>query len=115
MLPGAVHALAGRDDLRAVFNIPWENTVAAKEALYLQTAHHKPMIAGHVTRSTPVDPAKLTLLQTTLDPVLLDAAGADVVIVHKRYATPQQTAFVAEMLGTAYYEDAVLAIFVLEP
>ncbi len=110
-LPPEVHALAAHEDLRAVFDIPWENTVAAKEALYLQTAHQKALVAGHVTRSTPVDPAKLTLLQGTLDPVLLDAAGAGMVIVHKRYATPEQVTFAAAQLGTPYYEDAALAVY----
>lgn len=111
VLPAAIHELAGRDDVRAVLNIPWENTVAAKEALYLQTAHHKPLIAGHVTRSTPVDPAKLTVLQATLDPVLLEAAGADVVIVHKRYVDVAVLDDIRAKVGNVVYEDADYALF----
>src|SRR5690606_33173719 len=45
-LPAAISALAQRDDIRAVFDVPWENTVAAKAGLYLQTAHEKPLLAG---------------------------------------------------------------------
>ncbi|MBZ0293545.1 MAG: hypothetical protein K8L99_13340, partial [Anaerolineae bacterium] len=108
-LPQAIHALAEREDIRAVFDIPWENTVAAKEALYLQTAHYKPLIAGHVTRSTPVDPAKLTVMQATLDPVLLNAAGADVVIVHKNYVDTLDD--IRAQLGDALYEGADYALF----
>jgi hypothetical protein len=41
-IPEAVHTLAERDDVRAILDLPWNNPVAAKDALYLQTAHHKP-------------------------------------------------------------------------
>lgn len=110
-IPQAVHELAGRDDVRAVLNIPWSSTVAAKDALYLQTAHQRPLVAGHVTRSTPVSPAKLTLLEQTLDAALLDAAGADVVIVHRAYISPDYETFARRQLGTPAYEDARLLIF----
>ncbi|MBL8154513.1 MAG: hypothetical protein JNM70_10040, partial [Anaerolineae bacterium] len=49
-IPQAVHDLAGREDVRAVFDLPWDNLLAAKDALGLQTAHQKPLIAGQVTR-----------------------------------------------------------------
>ncbi|MGQ9889563.1 MAG: hypothetical protein ACUVSX_13895, partial [Aggregatilineales bacterium] len=110
-IPQAVHDLAGRDGARAVLNIPWSNTVAAKEALYLQTAHQRPLIAGHVTRSTPVSPAKLTLLEQTLDAALLDAAGVDVVIVHREHVTPDYEALARQRLGQPAYEDARLLLF----
>jgi hypothetical protein len=107
-LPAAIAAL---DDgsRRAVFNIPWDNLLAAKEALYLQTAHGLPMIGGQVTRETPVDPALLTLLQTTLDPALLRAAGADVVLVHKAYTGDVER--VRAALGDPLYEDERFAVF----
>lgn len=116
-IPQAVYDLAEREDVRAVFNVPWDNLVAAKDALYLQTAHHKPMIAGHLTRSTPVSPAKLTILQNTLDVGLLDDAGADVVIVHKGYIVAEQYAAFGEKLGAEpFYEDDQIALFeVAEP
>jgi hypothetical protein len=109
-IPQAVYDLAKRDDVRAVFDIPWENVLAAKDALWLQTAHEKPMIAGQVTRSTPVDPAKLTILQQTLDPALLKDAGVDVVIVHKKVdAALAET--VRQHFGTPFYEDDRIALF----
>ena len=110
-IPEAVYALAVRDDVRAILDLPWNNPVAAKDALYLQTAHHKPLIAGHVTRSTPVSPAKLTLLEQTLNPDLLDAAGADIVILHKAYISDEQIDFTHEALGEPLYEDSSIALF----
>jgi hypothetical protein len=112
-VPQAVYALAQRDDIRAVLNLPWDNPVAAKDALYLQTAHQQPLVAGHVTRSTPVSPSKLALLEQTLDPALLDAAGADIVILHKAYLTSEQLQDAVSWLGAPLYEDADLMI--LEP
>ena len=111
-IPQAVHDLARRDDVRAVFDVPWENVLAAKDALWLQTAHAKPLIAGQVTRKTPVSPAKLTILEQTFDPALLKDAGADVVIVHKQYDADGRLAAAArEKLGDPFYEDEQLALF----
>ncbi|MAS35298.1 MAG: hypothetical protein CL610_14895 [Anaerolineaceae bacterium] len=110
-IPAAVYGLAERDDIRAVLDLPWNNPVAAKDALYLQTAHRKPLIAGHVTRSTPVSPAKLNLLESTLDPVLLDAADADVVILHTGYLADEQVDHARQQLGQPLYEDDALVIF----
>ncbi len=110
-IPQAVYDLAGRDDLRAVLDLPWDSTLADKEGLYLRTAHQLPLIAGHVTRGTPVSPAKLSLLQSTLDPALLRAVGADVVIWHKHYTDADTLAFAQQQLGDPLYEDADIAIF----
>lgn len=82
-LPQAVYDLQNDSSIRAVYNLPFDHYLLAKDALYYQTAHEKPLIAGHVTRSTPVKLAKLELLQFTLDPALLKASGADVIIFHK--------------------------------
>ncbi len=115
-IPQPIRDLAGRNDLRAVFDIPWDNLVAAKDGLYLQTAHDHPLIAGHVTRSTPVSPAKLTLLQTTLDPALLRAVGADAVIVHREQdADGSLEARARAHLGDPVYEDDSLALFLTPP
>ncbi len=108
-IPTAVYSLAERDDIRAVLDIPWNNPVAAKNGLYLQTAHQQALVAGHVTRSTPVNPAKLTLLERTLDPPLLKSVGADIVIAHKQYV--DNLDFAREQLGNPWYEDDVIAIF----
>lgn len=111
-IPSAIADLAGREDVRAVLDVPWDNLVAAKDGLYLQTAHERPLIAGHVTRSTPVSPAKLTLLQTTLDPPLLRSVGADAVILHREQdGDGTLEARARAQLGDPVYEDASLALF----
>jgi hypothetical protein len=111
-IPAAVFDLAGRDEVQAVFNLPWDNVLAAKDALWLQTAHEKPLIAGQVTRKTPVSPAKLTILEQTLDPALLNEAGADVIILHKQYDGEGKLATSARgKLGNPFYEDDTLALW----
>ncbi len=111
-IPAAVQSIATREDVRAVFNLPWDNLLAAKDGLWLQTAHEKPIIAGQVTRRTPVSPAKLSILQGTLDPALLNAAGADVVILHKTYDYDGSLGTHArDVLGEPFYEDARLAVW----
>jgi hypothetical protein len=47
----------------AVMELPFSDLVAQKEALLHQTYHHKPLIAGYVSRVTPVDPAQLDYLE----------------------------------------------------
>ncbi len=110
-IPPEVAALSERSNIRAVFNLPWDNVLAAKDALYLQTAHVLPMIAGQVTRRTPVSPAKLALL-ATLDPALLNQAGADVVIIHRQY-DPEETLYEAARarLGEPFYRDDRYTLF----
>lgn len=111
-IPQAVRDLSTREDVRAVFDMPWDNLLAAKDSLWLQTAHEKPIIAGQVTRRTPVSPAKLTILEGTLNPALLDEAGADVVILHKTYDYDGQLGTLArEKLGEPTYEDARIAMW----
>lgn len=111
-VPAEITALREADDVRAVFDVPWDNLVAAKQALFLQTAHQQALIAGHVTRSTPVAPAKLMLLQATLDPALLQNAGADLVIIHREY-DPDNTLYdrAEDRLGEALYRDDDYAVF----
>jgi hypothetical protein len=87
-IPQRIANLRNDDTVRAVFHVPWGNLLAAKEAIYVQTAYQKPMLAGQVTRRTPVSAAKLTVLEATLDPALLRLAGADMVIAHKNYLDP---------------------------
>ena len=104
--------------VRAVFNVPWENLLAAKDALYDQTLHQRPLIAGQYTRATPVNPAKLALLQETLHPGLLRAAGADLVSFHRRRALEQDAAYADALhakliaqLGSPFYDDGDLLLF----
>ena len=110
-IPQAIADLSKDNAVRAVLDIPWDNLVAAKDGLYLQTAHNLPLIAGHVTRSTPVSPAKLNLVQT-LDPALLREVGADAVIVHREQDGDGSLERLArEKLGDPVYEDGSLALF----
>jgi hypothetical protein len=111
-IPEAVTALAERDDIRAVFDVPWDNLLSAKEALYLQTGHQQALIAGQMTRRTPVSPAKLWLLQSTLDPALLDEAGVDIILLHKTFDYDGSVEeFTREQLGEPFYEDERIALF----
>lgn len=113
VVPASVEALAEQDDIRAVLDVPWQHPLTDKAAMYLQTGHHQPLIAGHVVRETPVDPAKLWILQSTLDPALLNAAGADVVILHKEFddSDGATETFMRVQLGEAIYEDETIAMF----
>ena len=111
-VPTAVSDLAERDDIRAVFNVPWNDRIHAKHGLYLQAYHQQNILAGQFIRDTPVNPAKLSILQETLDPALLDAAGVDIVIFHKGgpvgyYLPPLLEA----QLGTPAYSDDTIAIY----
>ncbi len=110
-VPAAITALHERDDLRAVLDVPWNNLVAAKAGLYLQTEHRLPLIAGHVTRRTPVSPALLTILEDTLDPARLREAGADMVIVHREQDDGTLYQRAVNQLGAPIYEDERFAVF----
>ncbi|MCY3780117.1 MAG: hypothetical protein OXG78_07410 [Chloroflexi bacterium] len=113
-IPHAIHHLRGRRDIRAIYNAPYDNLLAAKESMYLQTAHNKPLIAGQDTRITPVDPAKLGLL-ASFRPPLLNGAHADVVIVNKVRALesgqPGLLPRARQWLGEPFYEDQRYALF----
>mgnify|MGYP005842392301 CR=1 FL=1 len=114
-IPPGVAALAERPDVRAVLDIPTYHLLAAKTGLYLQTTHRRPLIAGQITRRTPVDPAKLALLEGTLDPALLRAAGADVIILHREWDETGLEAFARARLGPPIYEDERFAVFDAPP
>ncbi|MCS7072179.1 MAG: hypothetical protein NZM00_11780, partial [Anaerolinea sp.] len=114
-IPQAVYALSDWTDVRAVFDVPWSHPLTDKDAMYLQSAHGHPILGGHVARATPLDPARGWLLETTLEPALLDAAGVDVVIVHRQWA---DAAGLLEdrarrTLGEPLYADAQIAIFIV--
>ncbi|MEO1162830.1 MAG: hypothetical protein AAFV98_03515 [Chloroflexota bacterium] len=115
-VPQAIADLRDDDSIQAVFNIPYQHALAAKDALYYQTAHQHPLIAGQITRTTPVNPAKLALLQVTLDPALLTQAGADIVILHRRRAASigeldSLTARANAQFGAPVYSDDEIAIY----
>ena len=110
-IPAEITALGQRDDLRAVLNIPVRRTPAVKNGLWLQTAHQLPLIGGQVTRSSPVNPARLALLEQTLDPALLLHAGADIVIVHRRHAWQHLLSQAEAQLGPPIYQDEIYAVY----
>ncbi len=119
-IPQAVHDLREDESVLAVFNVPSGHLLAAKDALYLQTAHQQPLIAGQITRATPVNPARLSVLESTLDPALLRDAGASIVILHRARAAEidQLDALetrAAERFGEALYEDERIAIYEVPP
>jgi len=114
--PDGVIALRARADVRAVFDVPYDSLIVSKRGLYLHTLHGLPLIAGQVTRQTPVDPAKLAILQAALDPAALHAAGADVVIVHRREdADGALYARAGLRLGAPTYQDETVALFAVPP
>jgi type IV secretory pathway VirB3-like protein len=106
-VPAPIADLQLRDDVRAVFHVPWQHLLVDKDALWLQTGYQQPMIAGHVARRTPLDPTRGWLLQT-FDPALLDAAGVDVIILHREWAEDTFEAAAREALGEPFYEDDAL-------
>jgi hypothetical protein len=110
-VPTAIQGLNTHENVRAVMDMPWGNLLAAKQGLYWQTWHQKPLIAGQVTRRTPVSPAKLTLLEETLDPALLNAAGADVILLHKQYMDAELDQNLRSAFGAPSYEDEIVALF----
>ena len=84
-IPREIQNLKRRRDIEAIYNVPYDNPQAVKEAMFLQTAHAKPLIAGRDARTTTVDRARLTLL-AKFRPSLLQEAGADIVIINKERA-----------------------------
>lgn len=112
-IPAAVRALGEDPSIRAVFDVPWQHLLTDKDALYLQTGHGLPLIGGHIVRRTPLDPAKGTLLQETLDPYLLDAAGVDVIIQHRQWdADPDaRAARLSEQFGPPLYADERISVW----
>jgi len=124
--------LSERDDIRAVFDVPWFET--QKRALYEQLEHHKAILAGYVSRRTSVDPAKLTLLSDVASglawkgdslagqfpgmPLEADDArsilkdqGIDIIVLHwDASATASQKQWV-NALGSPVYVDEQIGIF----
>jgi hypothetical protein len=109
-VPPAVQALAERADVGVVLNLPWNHLLAQKDGMFLQTGHQQPLLAGHIARRTPVDPAKLTLLQKTLDPALLQREQVDIVIWHKQWAEDEAEG-PRRVFGSPLYEDVRIAVF----
>ncbi len=125
-LPAYFSTLADRNDVRAVFDLPWDDPIAQKNALYEQTAHHKALIAGYISRRTPVDPAKLTLLSAAAlgtpfeqgkltseaARAMLSSNGVDVLVYHWQLLDKGQVmAWATKTFGAPVYQDDQKAIF----
>lgn len=128
-LPSYLNNLAAREDVRAVLDVPYDDYVAQKIALWHQVTHHKPLIGGHVWRRPPIPLEKFGLLSDAAlgkafdlvsgDPLsaaavhaLLRAHGADVIIYHLLPINDPEAVQVGERLfGAARHVDEHLAIF----
>ena len=132
-LPTYFQTLAARNDDRAVFDVPIDDPLAQKQALWQQTVHHKPLLAGYVTRRTSVDPAKLELLSkltigdlndksTMVTPMqarsILAEQGIGVVIYHRDLLDAQWDQVLAwanQVFGAAVYQADRMAIYEVPP
>ncbi len=129
-LPAYFESLAHRTDVTAVFDVPWDDLIAQKVALYQQVAHHKPLIGGHVTRRSQVDPAKLALLSDAATGRAWDGAlptarlsaesardflrenGVSVVVYHLDLLDREATLrYAASAFGPPVFQDDQWAIF----
>ena len=113
-IPQAIQDLARRSDIRAVYNAPYDHATTAGQALYLQTAHGKPIFAGRDLRDPAADSARLELL-SSFEPSLLWEAGADVVILHRASLTAPQFAEIARrarrQLSEPIYQDQRFSVY----
>lgn len=124
-LPDYFTALRGRDDVRAVFDVPWNDPIAQKDALYEQTAHGHPLIAGYVSRGTSVDAARLAVLSDAAagrlageaeTRGLLRAYGADVIVYHRALLNWDETlTFPERAFGPPRYRDEWRAVYDVPP
>ena len=114
-IPREIQNLRRRRDVRAIFNVPHDNPQAIKEAMYLQSVHAKPLIAGQEARVTTVDRARLTLL-AKFHPSLLHDAKVDIVIINKERALESGQLDLLQWrarqgLGAPLFEDQRFAIY----
>lgn len=114
-IPREIQNLRRRRDVRAIYNVPHDNPNAVKEAMYLQSAHAKPLIAGQEARVTTVDRARLTLL-AKFHPSLLHDAGVDIVIINKERALESGQLDLLhwrarQSLGAPLFEDQRFAVY----
>jgi hypothetical protein len=130
-IPAYFETLAAQAEagiVRPVLNLPTEDYITASRLLYYQTAHHQPVIAGHVIRRTPANPALLTLVNAAARPpdesgfaepiplaqatMLLRESGAQVVVLHRHFDPDYLMATtLPEVLGEPVYSDDDVLIF----
>ncbi len=128
-LPAYLSQLAERDDVRAVLDVPYDDYVAQKIALWHQVTHRKPMIGGHVWRRPPIPLEKFALLSDAargraFDLIsgaplsaeavraLLRAHGVDVVTYHLLpMDDPESVRIGTALFGAPRHVDQHLAFF----
>lgn len=126
-LPAYFDQLAARSDIRAVLDVPLDDTSAQKLAMYQQTIHHKALIAGYVSRHTSVDPVKLAALESAAfgaaafagrddrgaaARTLLKQQGVDVLIYHWAMLDREATLrWAIPAFGAPVFEDAERTVF----
>ncbi|MBX3080404.1 MAG: hypothetical protein KF716_02150, partial [Anaerolineae bacterium] len=127
-VPDYFQTVAARNDGRAVFDVPADDLLAQKEALWQQTVHHQPLVAGYVSRRTPVDPAKITLLSDlatgkltelhSIDPTVVkaifQAQGIGVIVYHRATLNARwddTTRWATGVFGAAVYQTDQMAIY----
>ncbi len=129
-IPSYFSTLAERyasDEILPVLDLPADDFFVTRWLLYYQTAHHQPVLAGHVVRSTPANPAMLALvnaaalppadalapaLSPQLSAAIIRASEARVVVVHRRFGDGEIMAeHLQSVLGPPVYTDAEVAIF----
>ncbi len=113
--PQAIHDLAARPDIRAIYNLPYDRAWSLKQALYLQTAHGKPIFTGGDHYAAVPNEAQMDLL-SRFEPALLWDAGADVVIIHKApdlgaVALAQMLRRARQQLGEPIHDDERRSVF----
>ncbi len=119
---------AARGIVRPVLDVPANDFRVMIWQLYFQTAHHQPLLSGHVVRQTPANHAMLRMVDmAALPPVknglvpsltleqqaaILRASGAQIVVVHRdRPDGPTMAAHLVQVLGEPVYDDAQVTIF----
>ncbi|MBK8027347.1 MAG: hypothetical protein IPK19_39625 [Chloroflexi bacterium] len=111
-VPEPIRALGEDPEIRAVFNVPATHPLIVKEAMFLLTQHGKPILTGQIARETPLKVSKSAILETTLDPGLLDAAGVDVIIVHRYLEVPDGLETrLFNLAGDPIYQDERFAVY----
>ncbi len=122
--------LAEMDDVEAVYNYPALNPTAQMQAMVQQTIHGKPMVAGQLYRLSPQDPALLHVLDRVISgqsirnlpnipdeavPYLLNVAGADRLVVHKRFVSNPvaHVTRLTSILGEPEFEDEWHTVYVV--
>jgi hypothetical protein len=131
--PGWYRELAEESGRFAVLDLPMYTRIYDKWYMLYQMTHGKPLVQGHVSRNSRED---FAFLESTpflkrlhkgnvMDPTYVDIthqlqtlAQADVryLILHKRFALPQQLADWQDWLTfEPYYEDADIVVYRTRP